>query len=99
MTVTSDVEPDEAALGLARRLGRAEAEAADASLRLKESQRREQRFENRIEELEASLETARTNEHELRQQIENYARFHQAIERSRSWRLLQLFRSMVGRKW
>jgi chromosome segregation ATPase len=81
------------------RLGRTEAEAADLRLRLKESLERERRLSELLRQAEEELSDVPRNEQELRQQIEEYAAFHRAVEHSFPWRILQLLRRLVGREW
>ena len=83
----------------AARLGRAEAEAADLRLRLKESQEREQRLIERVFEAEEKYYDALAMEHNLRIQIHRYAEFNRALQKSRAWRLIQYLRRLVGREW
>lgn len=83
----------------ARRLGTAEAEAADLRLKLKESLEREKLLIERALRAEEALEDLRRNEHDLRDQIERYARFHRAVETSAPWRVIQFLRRLVGRAW
>jgi hypothetical protein len=83
----------------AKREGEAEAEAADLRLRVQESLARERRLIDRTLEAEEKLEDALHTEHELRQQIEKYATFHRAVERSAAWRVIQKLRGLLGREW
>lgn len=83
----------------AERLGRTEAEAADLRLRLKESLERERRLSELLRQAEEELSDVPRNEHELRKQIDNYAAFNRAVERSFPWRILQLLRRLAGREW
>lgn len=93
------VSREEDRLADARRLGEAEAEVVDLELRLKESLTRERRLLDTTVELQEALEQAGRTEQELRQQIERYATYHRAVERSGAWRLVQFLRKLVGRKW
>lgn len=86
-------------VALARRFGATEAEAADLRLQLKESLQREKRLLERALQAEEGLEDALRNEHDLREQIERYAQYHRAVERSRPWRALQFLRRLAGREW
>jgi hypothetical protein len=83
----------------ARKQGEAEAEVLDLTLRLKESRTRERRLLESLEEGREALEQCRRLEHELRLQIERYATYHRAVERSSAWRFVQFLRGLVGRKW
>jgi predicted O-linked N-acetylglucosamine transferase (SPINDLY family) len=83
----------------AKRQGEAEAEAADLKLRVQESLARERRLIERTLEAEEKLEDALHTEHELRQQIQKYATFHRAVERSAAWRVIQKLRGLLGREW
>lgn len=83
----------------ARRLGELEAEVLHLRLRVKESLTRELRLVERAVKAEENLENALATEHELRLQIERYAEFHRAVERSRAWRLVQRIRRLFGREW
>ena len=80
-------------------LGAAEAELADARLRLRESQEREQRLIERVFEAEERLSESLGTEHELRIQIGRYAEFHEAIKRSRAWRRFSSSAACMGREW
>ncbi|MBC8646790.1 MAG: hypothetical protein H7X85_06475 [Thermoanaerobaculia bacterium] len=73
--------------------------AADMRLRVEESLARERRLVERTLEAEEKLEDTLRTEHELRQQIEKYATFHRAVERSGAWRLIQTLRRLLGREW
>jgi hypothetical protein len=79
--------------------GRAEADAADLRLRLKESLERERRLSELLRQAEEELSDVPRNEFELRHQIDNYAAFHHAVEKSFPWRVIQLLRRLVGREW
>jgi hypothetical protein len=83
----------------AARLGRAEAEAADLRLRVKESQEREQRLIESVFEAEEKYYDALAMEHDLRIQIHRFAEFNRAVQKSRAWRLIQYLRRLVGREW
>lgn len=80
-------------------LGTAEAELFEAKLALKESLAREARLLERALSAEESLGDARRNEHDLRGQIEHFARYHNAVEKSLPWRVIQSLRRLVGRRW
>lgn len=82
-----------------RQEGEAQAMAADMRLRVEESLARERRLVERTLEAEEKLEDALRTEHELRQQIDKYATFHRAVERSGAWRLIQTLRRLLGREW
>lgn len=86
-------------LAEAKRLGEVEAELADLRLRLKESLARERRLLETTIEFQEALEQTGRVEYDLRLQIERYAAYHRAVERSSAWRLVQFLRSLVGRKW
>jgi hypothetical protein len=91
---------DEArALLAARRQGEAEAEVLDLNLRLKESLTRERRLLETVEEMREALEFVGQTERELRAQVERYAAYHRAVERSMAWRIVQFLRGLVGRRW
>lgn len=83
----------------ARSLGTAEAEAADLKLRLEETIAREQRLLEWAQAMQENIEDAERNEHDLREQIERFARFHQDVERSFPWRMAQRIRRLLGREW
>jgi hypothetical protein len=80
-------------------LGAAEAELADAKLRLKESLGRERALVERALKAEERLEDTLRNEHDLREQIARYAEFHRAVEHSLPWRAIQFLRGLAGRAW
>lgn len=89
----------------ARRLGRLEAEAVDRALREEERRERETRLARLVviddEDLEIA-EGAAAGDAEaarLRRDVERLAAFHQAVVRSRSWRILQALRRPFGRAW
>jgi hypothetical protein len=84
---------------MAARAGEIEAEVADLLLRLKESQEREKRLVERVFTAEELLDDALSTEHELRIQIQRYAEFNRAVEKSRPWRMIQFLRRLVGREW
>lgn len=83
----------------ARRQGEAEAEVLDLTLRLKESLTRERRLLESLEEMREALEYVGQTERELRAQVERYAAYHRAVERSMAWRAVQFLRGLVGRRW
>ena len=83
----------------ARLLGEAEAELFHLRLRLRESLARELRLLERTIKAEEALENALETEHELRLQVDRYASFHRAVERSRPWRMIQAVRRLFGRAW
>ena len=83
----------------ARKLGELEAEVLHLRLRLKESLARELRLVERAVKAEENVENALANEHDLRLQVERYAEFHRAVERSRAWKVVQSLRRLLGRKW
>jgi hypothetical protein len=93
------VSGEDSPLADARRLGEAEAEVADLQLRLKESHSRERRLLETTLELQEALEQSARTEQELRQQLERYATYHRAVERSAAWRLVQFLRQLMGRRW
>jgi hypothetical protein len=97
--VTETPGEDGRGLAAARRQGEAEAEVLDLTLRLKESQTRERRLLESVEELREALEFVGQTERELRVQIERYAAYHRAVERSFAWRTIQFLRRLVGRAW
>jgi hypothetical protein len=83
----------------ARRQGEAEAEVLDLTLRLKESLTRERRLLESLEEMREALEYVGQTERELRAQVERYAAYHRAVERSMAWRAVQFLRGLIGRRW
>jgi hypothetical protein len=89
----------EAEIERAARAGEIEAELADVKLRLKESEEREKRLVERVFTAEERLDDALSTEHELRIQIQRYAEFNRAVQRSRPWRMIQFLRRLVGREW
>ena len=94
-------------LALAREAGRLEAEAFDRALREAEAREREERLgrlaweaadvgaRGDAEGAPAGSETL----WRLQQDVARLAAFHQAVLRSRSWRLLQWARRPFGRAW
>jgi hypothetical protein len=91
----------------ARLLGRMEAERFDAALREREQQEREDRLTRLAAGDEAAVEPALHLSGEsgtmetwrLRQDVERLAGFHHAVLHSKSWRLIQAARRLVGRGW
>jgi replicative superfamily II helicase len=91
----------------ARLLGRLEAERFDAALRERELQEREDRLtrlaagdETAVEPvLNLSGEGGTMETWRLRQDVERLAAFHHAVLHSKSWRLVQVARRLVGRGW
>ena len=80
----------------ARSEGELKALARDLELRLAESVERERDLGERLDSLEGE---AISRERELREKVRKYMEFNQRVEGSRSWRILQFFRGIVGRKW
>ena len=76
-----------------------EAELFDLKLRLRESQERERRLIELNKQLEEEVEDAPKTEHQLRRELNEFAAFHNAVERSRTWKIIQAARALVGRKW
>lgn len=76
-------------------------EAARAALldRVTQVEREKEMLERNIQESSKSLEDSRRTEQELRLQVERYAAFHRALERSVVWRIVQYLRRLVGRAW
>lgn len=89
----------ESSVMTARRLGEAEAEVLDLSLKLQESLSRERRLLETVTELQESIEHLRRTEGELRAQLERFVAFQRDLERSAGWRALQLLRGLLGRRW
>jgi hypothetical protein len=95
--------PDE--LAEAQRLGRLEAERLDLAWRELEARQREERLGRLAWTIEAedaafaggggSIATAMR----LQRDVERLAAFHQAVTKSRAWRLIQALRRLVGRAW
>jgi Glycosyl transferase family 2 len=102
-TSLNDEESTEAAAREATRfagaLGAAEAELTEARLRLRECLERERRLIDQVFGAEERLAETLSTEHELRMQIARYAEFHEAVKKSRSWKLLQAVRRLFGREW
>lgn len=98
-TLAVETPDDARALLAARRQGEAEAEVLDLNLRLKESLTRERRLLETVEEMREALEFVGQTERELRAQVERYAAYHRAVERSMAWRIVQFLRGLVGRRW
>lgn len=98
-TAVTDARSERFLLMEARRLGESEAEVVDLTLKVEESLARERRLLETVTELQESLEHVRRTESELRAQLDRYATFHRDLERSLGWRVLQLFRGLIGRRW
>ncbi len=80
----------------ARGEGELRALVRDLELRLGESLERERDLGERLDSLDGE---AVSRERELREKVRKYMEFNQRVEGSRSWRLLQFFRRIIGRKW
>ena len=90
----------------ARLLGRLEAERFDAALRERERCEREERLTRLAAGDEAAFEPATElfadgagATWRLQQDVQRLAAFHQAVVRSKAWRLIQVARRLVGRAW
>jgi hypothetical protein len=95
-------------LALAREAGRLEAEAFDRTLREAEAREREERLgriawdspgEGFRESTGADAAMAVETVWRLQQDVARLAAFHQAVLRSRAWRLIQWARRPFGRAW
>jgi hypothetical protein len=94
-------------LALAREAGRLEAEAFDRALREVEAREREERLGRIVWEAAGGVEAVQVERNaaapetvwRLQQDVARLAAFHQAVLRSRSWRLLQWARRPFGRAW
>jgi len=99
-------------LALAREAGRLEAEAFDRALREAEAREREERLGRLAWDAAGAAPTASSGRENaearpagaetvwrLQQDVARLAAFHQAVLRSRSWRLLQWARRPFGRAW
>lgn len=94
-------------LALAREAGRLEAEAFDRALREVEAREREERLGRIVWEAAGGAEAVQVERSaaapetlwRLQQDVARLAAFHQAVLRSRSWRLLQWARRPFGRAW
>jgi len=90
-------------LALARQAGRLEAEVFDRRLREVEQREREERLGLlALETGEENLERAHPapgSIQRLEQDVARLAAFHQAVLRSRAWRLVQWARRPLGRAW
>jgi hypothetical protein len=89
-------------LAEARRLGRLEGERFDARLRRRERQERDDRLTRLAWTVEdggdAPEPPAASGEvWRLRRDVERLAAFHDAVVRSRGWRLVQVLRRLFGR--
>ena len=92
-------------LALARQAGRLEAEAFDRTLREAEAREREERLGRFA--WEAATDTGRDADAapgtetvwRLQQDVARLAAFHQAVLRSRAWRVVQWARRPFGRAW
>jgi hypothetical protein len=84
---------------LARALGKAEAELVDLTLRIKESEGREQLLIDQVFSAQEALANARATEEELRMQLNRYGQFYEAVQRSRAWKIVQSLRRFFGREW
>jgi hypothetical protein len=98
MTATQDE------LATARNAGRLEAEAFDRALREAEAREREEllgRLASRTGGSREAFEPPGTTYSVLRlqQDVARLATFHQAVLRSRAWRVVQWARRPFGRAW
>lgn len=95
-------DPGDALAG-ARRRGREEAERFDQELRRAEVEAREAGQRHRQRRLAAAASRPGSLPSSLllptRPELEELRRFHHAVVTSRSWRLLQGLRRLVGRAW
>lgn len=76
--------------------GELKALVKDLELRLAESLDRERCLGERLDALDGE---AVSRERELHEKLRRYMEFNQRVEGSRSWRFLQFFRGLIGRKW
>ncbi len=93
-------------LALARRLGELEGAALAAGLASRERTERAERLSrialggDEADLLAAGSRELRPREYaELESRFRELAQFHDAVTRSRSWKLLQRLRGLVGRAW
>jgi hypothetical protein len=93
-------------LAEARRLGRLEAERFDLALREAERREREERLSRlalAAEEDDGGWDGAGGGSsavvQRLERDVERLAAFHNAVVRSKSWRLIQAARRPFGRAW
>lgn len=96
MTATQDE------LATARNAGRLEAEAFEGSLREAEQREREEllgRLSWRTDESAFGAPGTNYSVMRLQQDVARLATFHQAVLRSRAWRVVQWARRPFGRAW
>jgi hypothetical protein len=93
-------------LAEARLLGRLEAESFDTALRERERCEREERLTRLAAGDESAFEPASDlfgdgagTTWRLQQDVQRLTAFHQAVTRSKAWRLIQVARRLVGRAW
>ena len=79
-----------------RRNGELKALVKDLELKLAESFDRERLLG---EKLDATDGEAVSRERELHQKLRTCMEFHEKVDRSRSWRILQFLRGLFGRRW
>jgi len=102
MSTLTDVIPDQ--LAQARFAGQRQAEAFEHALAERERQEREDRLARIAwggEDTNDPLFRRKRYEQveHLERQVEILASFHNALLRSRGWRLLQAMRRLIGRAW
>jgi FkbM family methyltransferase len=76
-----------------------ETEVADLRVRVEEGLARESRLGEAALQLQHTIERAAAAERALRSEIERYAAYHRALERSAGWRIVQFLRRLAGREW
>jgi len=89
-----------------RQLGYEQGEGFDRHLREREHAEREERLSRLawgVGEAEDALDTAplppELSTLQLRNDFERFRSFHDAVQKSRAWRLAQRLRAVVGRAW
>ncbi len=105
-TMASTMASNSHRLTTERQLGSEQGEAFDRRLRERERAGREERLGHLLLghdepycEPAAGPERAPLGVDELRREVDRLRAFHDAVQRSRAWRLTQRLRGAVGRAW
>jgi hypothetical protein len=105
-TTAPTMAPNDHRVTTERQLGREQGEAFDRQLRERELAGREERLSHLLFghdephcEPAAGPDRPSLGVDELRREVDHLRAFHDAVQRSRAWRLTQRLRGAVGRAW